>query len=61
MMFIAFDLDESAVAGVAWLERGLGAGIATQASLKATLECARSFSRTAFRGDLSAFRVPTTA
>jgi len=34
-------------------------GIAMQASLKATLECARSFSSTDFRGDLSAFRVPT--
>jgi len=34
-------------------------GIAMQASLKATLECARSFSRTDFRGDLPAFTVPT--
>jgi non-heme chloroperoxidase len=34
-------------------------GIAMQASLKATLECARSFSRTDFRGDLPAFKVPT--
>ena len=30
-----------------------------QASLKATLECARSFSSTDFRGDLPAFKVPT--
>jgi pimeloyl-ACP methyl ester carboxylesterase len=34
-------------------------GVAMQASLKATLECARSFSRTDFRGDLPAFKVPT--
>jgi len=34
-------------------------GIAMQASLKATLECARSFSSTDFRGDLPAFKVPT--
>jgi non-heme chloroperoxidase len=33
--------------------------IAMQASLKATLECAKSFSTTDFRPDLSAFRVPT--
>jgi non-heme chloroperoxidase len=33
--------------------------IAMQASLKATLECARSFATTDFRGDLSAFTVPT--
>jgi pimeloyl-ACP methyl ester carboxylesterase len=32
---------------------------AMQASLRATLECARSFSSTDFRGDLEAFRVPT--
>jgi pimeloyl-ACP methyl ester carboxylesterase len=34
-------------------------GIAMQASLKATLECAKSFSSTDFRGDLQAFKVPT--
>jgi pimeloyl-ACP methyl ester carboxylesterase len=34
-------------------------GQAMQASLRATLECARSFSTTDFRGDLEAFRVPT--
>ena len=34
-------------------------GIAMQASLKATLECARSFSSTDFRGDLQALKVPT--
>lgn len=33
--------------------------IAMQASLKATLECMRSFSSTDFRGDLAAFKVPT--
>lgn len=33
--------------------------IAMQASLKATLECMRSFSSTDFRGDLPAFKVPT--
>jgi non-heme chloroperoxidase len=33
--------------------------LAMQASLKATLECAKSFATTDFRGDLSAFRVPT--
>ncbi len=32
---------------------------AMQASLRATLECAKSFSTTDFRGDLDAFRVPT--
>jgi non-heme chloroperoxidase len=32
--------------------------IAMQASLKATLECMRSFSSTDFRGDLPAFKVP---
>ncbi len=32
---------------------------ALQASLRATLECAKSFSSTDFRGDLEAFRVPT--
>jgi len=30
-----------------------------QASLKATLECLKSFSTTDFRGDLPAFKVPT--
>jgi pimeloyl-ACP methyl ester carboxylesterase len=30
-----------------------------QASLKATIECMRSFSSTDFRGDLPAFKVPT--
>lgn len=34
-------------------------GIAMQASLRATLECLRSFSTTDFRGDLPAFKVPT--
>lgn len=34
-------------------------GIALQASLKATIECMRSFSSTDFRGDLAAFTVPT--
>jgi non-heme chloroperoxidase len=33
--------------------------VAMQASLKATLECLRSFSSTDFRGDLAAFKVPT--
>ncbi len=33
--------------------------VAMQASLKATLECLKSFSSTDFRGDLSAFKVPT--
>ena len=33
--------------------------VAMQASLKATLACAKSFSTTDFRPDLSAFRVPT--
>jgi non-heme chloroperoxidase len=33
--------------------------IAMQASLKATLDCMRSFSSTDFRGDLPAFKVPT--
>ena len=30
-----------------------------QASLRATLECAKSFATTDFRGDLESFRVPT--
>ncbi len=34
-------------------------GVALQASLKATLECAKSFSGTDFRPDLAAFKVPT--
>lgn len=33
--------------------------VAMQASLKATLECAKSFSSTDFRPDLAAFKVPT--
>ena len=33
--------------------------VAMQASLKATLACAKSFATTDFRGDLSAFKVPT--
>lgn len=33
--------------------------VSMQASLKATLECAKSFSSTDFRGDLAAFKVPT--
>ena len=33
--------------------------IAMQASLKATLECVKSFSSTDFRADLAAFKVPT--
>jgi pimeloyl-ACP methyl ester carboxylesterase len=35
------------------------ATIAMQASLKATLACAKAFSTTDFRGDLAAFKVPT--
>jgi pimeloyl-ACP methyl ester carboxylesterase len=34
-------------------------GMAMQASLRATLECAKSFASTDFRGDLEAFGVPT--
>jgi len=34
-------------------------GVAMQASLKATLACAKSFSSTDFRGDLPSFKVPT--
>jgi len=34
-------------------------GVSMQASLKATLECLRSFSTTDFRDDLPAFKVPT--
>jgi pimeloyl-ACP methyl ester carboxylesterase len=33
--------------------------LAMQASLKATLECAKAFATTDFRGDLPAFKVPT--
>ena len=33
--------------------------VAMQASLKATLECAKSFATTDFRPDLPAFKVPT--
>lgn len=33
--------------------------VALQASLKATLDCLKAFSRTDFRADLSAFNVPT--
>ncbi len=33
--------------------------LAMQASLKATLDCAKSFSATDFRRDLAAFKVPT--
>lgn len=33
--------------------------VSMQASLKATLECAKSFATTDFRSDLSAFKVPT--
>jgi len=33
--------------------------LAMQASLKATLECAKSFATTDFRRDLAAFKVPT--
>jgi non-heme chloroperoxidase len=33
--------------------------VSMQASLKATLECAKSFATTDFRGDLAAFKVPT--
>ncbi len=33
--------------------------VSMQASLKATLECAKSFATTDFRGDLPAFKVPT--
>jgi len=35
------------------------AAVAMQASLKATLECAKSFATTDFRGELGAFRCPT--
>lgn len=35
------------------------ASVAMQASLKATIECMRSFSSTDFRGDLAAFKLPT--
>lgn len=34
-------------------------GVAMQASLKATLECAKSFATTDFRSDLAAFTLPT--
>ena len=34
-------------------------GIAMQASLKATLECLKSFSSTDFRDELAAFKIPT--
>lgn len=34
-------------------------GVSMQASLKATLACAQSFSSTDFRGDLASFKVPT--
>jgi pimeloyl-ACP methyl ester carboxylesterase len=34
-------------------------GLALQASLKATLDCAKSFASTDFRADLAAFKVPT--
>lgn len=34
-------------------------GLAMQAGLHSTLECAKSFGHTDFRGDLAAFRVPT--
>jgi pimeloyl-ACP methyl ester carboxylesterase len=34
-------------------------GVALQASLKATVECLKSFSSTDFRSDLPAFKVPT--
>ena len=33
--------------------------VAIEASLKATLECAKSFATTDFRADLAAFNVPT--
>jgi len=35
------------------------ANVAMQASLKATLACAKAFATTDFRGDLAAFKVPT--
>jgi len=35
------------------------AGLAMQASLRATLACAEAFATTDFRGDLAAFKVPT--
>ena len=38
---------------------GSACSVAMQASLKATLECAKSFATTDFRSDLSAFKVPT--
>ena len=52
--------------GVSLLSRPVSAEIidwaraqAMQASLRATLECAKSFATTDFRGELSAFNVPT--
>ncbi len=38
---------------------GWACSVSMQASLKATLECAKSFATTDFRGDLGAFKVPT--
>ena len=38
---------------------GAACNVAMQASLKATLECAKSFATTDFRSDLPAFKVPT--
>ena len=38
---------------------GAACNVAMQASLKATLECAKSFATTDFRNDLPAFKVPT--
>ena len=52
--------------GVSLLSHGVSAelmdwawSMAMQASLKATLECAKSFASTDFRGDLAAFKMPT--
>lgn len=52
--------------GVGWISQPVSsevlqwsANVAMMASLKATLACVQAFSRTDFRGDLAAFRVPT--
>lgn len=54
--FFGFNADHQAVSGemLQWAR-----GIALQASLKATLDCAKSFSTTDFRAELSTFKVPT--
>jgi len=52
--------------GVGWVKQPVSdeviewaRSVAMQASLKATLECAKSFATTDFRPDLASFRVPT--